>query len=257
MGVLKDFSSDGGRNMEMFCDREDGGEFDYIYDDRNFKTVNSFGVCNGNANRASSVKYMENCENKVRIRYINIQGLTKTKIIEVEQLIQSENDVVVLVETQLKHDRIDVSENICKYDSMRDIEEKRGGGIMILYRNSQNLQMEKKESTCRDMLTIKMSIYNKDFLLIIVYFSVIQKETEETNEKIKREVEKLFEGEEEVIIVGDFNGHINGLGYQKQDRNGDMILEWINNNNMVLLNLDDKCEGNITWQRNEQKSVID
>ena len=57
--------------------------------------------------------------------------------------------------------------------------------------------------------------------------------------------------------MGDFNGHINGLGYQKQDRNGDMILEWINNNNMVLLNLDDKCEGNITWQRNEQKSVID
>ena len=69
--------------MEMFCDREDGGEFDDIYDDRKFKTVNSFGVSNGNANRANAVKYMENCENKVRIRYINIQGLTKAKIIEV------------------------------------------------------------------------------------------------------------------------------------------------------------------------------
>lgn len=30
------------------------------------------------------------------------------------------------------------------------------------------------------------------------------------------------------MIIGDFNGHIDGLGEQRQDGKGRMILDWIN-----------------------------
>ena len=43
----------------------------------------------------------------------------------------------------------------------------------------------------------------------------------------------------------------------KQDENGDTIRDWMTNRNMILLNLQQECEGKCTWQRGEQKSVID
>ena len=58
-------------------------------------------------------------------------------------------------------------------------------------------------------------------------------------------------------IICDFNGHIGGLGEQREDTNGRMIKEWMSHKEMILVNIDGKCEGEITWQRNEMKSTID
>jgi len=60
-----------------------------------------------------------------------------------------------------------------------------------------------------------------------------------------------------ILLIGDFNGHIEGLGRQNEDVNGKMIKEILNKHNLILMNLDNKCEGMITWQKAEQKSVID
>ena len=43
-----------------------------------------------------------------------------------------------------------------------------------------------------------------------------------------------------LLILGDFNGHIGVLGTQKLNRNGKRVIE---NFNLNLSNLDDKCNG--------------
>ena len=52
---------------------------------------------------------------------------------------------------------------------------------------------------------------------MIVYFSVVNKhEDKKRNERIKKEVEKIIvnveEEHEALMILGNFNGHITGLG---------------------------------------------
>ena len=84
-------------------------------------------------------------------------------------------------------------------------------------------------------------------------------EEEERNRIIKAEIEETFDSADErpLLVVGDFNGHIQCLGYQREDTNGSMIMTWLNKYNIVLLNLDEKTKGTVTWQREDQKSTID
>ena len=65
--------------------------------------------------------------------------------------------------------------------------------------------------------------------------------------------------DEGLIILGDFNGHIRGLGPHETDFNGKMILEWMSNYSLILLNMDEKCQGVITWSRDykNQHSAVD
>ena len=41
----------------------------------------------------------------------------------------------------------------------------------------------------------------------------------------------------------DFNCHLGFLGYQEENENGRMIMEFIDGNNLILLNSDEKCQG--------------
>ena len=47
--------------------------------------------------------------------------------------------------------------------------------------------------------------------------------------------------DEALAIIGDFNGHIGILGEQSLDKNGQVLLEWMNNYSLILLNCDDEC----------------
>ena len=77
--------------------------------------------------------------------------------------------------------------------------------------------------------------------------------------KIRAELERKLESideQEALIIVGDFNCHLGFLGYQEENENG-TTMEFINGNNLILLNSDEKCQGTYTWGRGNQKSAID
>ena len=59
-------------------------------------------------------------EEIVRIKLINIQGLTKAKYVEVEQLVENELDIICLTETQLKYDKFEMLKGIKKIESHRE-----------------------------------------------------------------------------------------------------------------------------------------
>lgn len=47
------------------------------------------------------------------------------------------------------------------------------------------------------------------------------------------------------------------LGEQPLDKNGDIILEWMNSYDLTMLNAMTECEGAYTWTARGRKSVID
>ena len=58
--------------------------------------------------------------------------------------------------------------------------------------------------------------------------------------------------------MGYFNCHLGFLGYQEENENGRMTIEFINGNILTLLNSDEKCLGTSTWGRaGNQRSAID
>ncbi|XP_068205230.1 uncharacterized protein PF3D7_1120000-like [Palaemon carinicauda] len=200
---------------------------------------------------------------KISFKIINIQGLTKQKYMEMESLLNDSFDIniVVLTETQQKIDKINISDGTIKKESMRDFKDKKGGGLMVIYKDDKDIEMEKVNSKNLDILDVKGNILKKKVRLIVVYMDCGgDREGKERNIEIRAELEKKIEEVEEdqaLIIMGDFNGHLGFLGYQEENENGKKILEIINNKNLILLNVDEKCKGAYTWERGDQRSAID
>ena len=55
-------------------------------------------------------------------------------------------------------------------------------------------------------------------------------------------------------MLGDFNAHLELLEDRKEDINGEMVLRWLDEYDLILMNADEKCEGVYTWSRGYQKS---
>ena len=103
-------------------------------------------------------------------------------------------------------------------------------------------------------------IYGMDIKMVIVYMDTRKnKKGEEANKKIRKKLEKIIESNERegLMIMGDFNGHIKWWDGKDDDKNGEMLLEWIQDYGLIMLNMDDRCIGKYTWSRGENKSVID
>ena len=137
---------------------------------------------------------------------------------------------------------------------MRDAKETKGGGLMILYKNT-NFLIKKIETIHKDILVIQCQIYSLELRMILVYMSVTNYDG---NNQLIQYVQEHIENTKNYIILGDFNGHTGFLGPQSRNKNGDMMLDLIDKNNLILLNGHPECKGEITWQQiRERKSTID
>ena len=195
------------------------------------------------------------------INLINIQGLTNMKMVEIESMINDSLNLMCLTETQLKCRKIKMNNDFISIDSMRSQEEAKGGGLLILYKKNDNILLEKvsSTSTSKDFLHVKGKIYNLEINIILVYFMVESKEHNIKNSKMRKEIERLLKDivNEPTIVLGDFNGHVGFKGKQRLNENGKMILQWMEKFNLIMLNDDPNCIGEYTWNRRDQKSVVD
>lgn len=209
------------------------------------------------SNRKNKTRYLE--ERDFRIRLINIQGLSKEKYYEVEKLVEKDLDIVCITEGQNKIDKIQNSIGIKRIETLREQKDKKGGGLMILTREGK-LELKKTQSRSNDILDVEGRVGNENIRLILLYMAAGgTAEAAARNRKIEEEVEQKIQSNEvnNLIVLGDLNGHLGILGEQIEDRNGRMIMKWMNEQNLVLLNIDEKCKGKYTWSARKSKSVID
>ena len=78
------------------------------------------------------------------------------------------------------------------------------------------------------------------------------------NDRIMMCVRGIVENYEgKLVVLGDMNAHVGFLGEQELNRNGERLLNLMDECRLIMLNLDDRCRGEITREENGHKSVID
>ena len=80
------------------------------------------------------------------------------------------------------------------------------------------------------------------------------------NRRIYEEMDRLMGEIDEripVAVMGDFNGHVGFLGEQERNRKGEMMMNFAERWNLVILNADDRVEGQYTRVQGNERSVID
>ena len=143
-------------------------------------------------------------------------------------------------------------------NQMRKREDKKGGGLMIVWKESEHINMEKIENKNEDLMVIEGTINKMKIIFLLVYMSV---NDAGKNLKLKKEIEEIITKYQNmnmnIIVLGDFNGHVGFLGKQKLDKNGKMILDHMEKFKLTLLNDVPECTGEITWQQGKKQSTID
>ena len=198
----------------------------------------------------------------IQINLVNVQGLTRSKLLDLEDILKTDCDIMCLTETQQRSEKYDVSDGIEMVERMREVKDKKGGGLRIMYKAQRKIKAAQQSTKSPDVLHTIMEMGTVKMHIILVYFSVLKAaEDRERNKMIKAEIDNILEAalaqEEACLVLGDMNGHIEQIGYQKEDENGRQILDWISNMSMILLNLEEFCTGTYTWSRQGQKSAID
>jgi len=183
--------------------------------------------------------------------------LTQPKMIEIENLLETNDNINVycLVETHQTRNSIKTRESTKYLSKMRNISDKKGGGLLIIWKD-ENLMFEEIIFQNPDILAVNININKQHFILILVY---VASNDDKRNILIYKDLEKLYDKykDEKLLFLGDFNGHIEILGNQKINQNGKKLMSFIDRFNLYILNLDQNCSGEITWKRNEMESVID
>ena len=197
---------------------------------------------------------------QIELKLINIQGLSKHKVIEVENLVNQQT-ILCLTETQQRVDITNWNNDYTTYVSMRGKEDKKGGGLMMLHRNDEIFDLHQETAgSNKDILIVRGKLKGRCVTIILVYLSVVKGEEErKCNLQIKNEIKKKIRNLEDdiLILLGDFNGHLGFIGDQPQNFNGKIVLDIMTECNLILINGTEKCNGTITWSRRDQRSAID
>ena len=189
-----------------------------------------------------------------RIFFLNVQGLSQAKFVEFENMIEEE--IFIMVETQLTQDRIRYQADTEVINKMRLKNDRKRGGIMILWKKQDNVNIKEIKTKNVDLMMIEYEINSDRIYVVVVYMST---NDNLRNEEIKKEIEEISDKYEEkkLLIVGDFNGHIGYLGNQDLNLNGKRVIDILERNNLILINSDERCIGEFTWKQRNFKSVID
>ena len=121
---------------------------------------------------------------------------------------------------------------------------------MIAWRENKLVEVQEVDCTNPDILVGK-------FILILIYFATAadNARTNLIEKELYKQIEKF--SNRNLSVLGDFNAHIGLIGKQKLDRNGKKVLNLMEHFNLSLLNLENTCIGQTTWEQNEYKSTID
>lgn len=140
--------------------------------------------------------------------------------------------------------------------------EKKGGGIGCIRKENTEGEIMKR---CKEHMWCKIKTTKGEILIGMVYLATGNNtETENWNKGIVECMQKdVLELIKEVggkslpmVIGGDFNAHIVELG-GNEDRNGEMLKQLCERNDLSIGNLLPSCEGKTTWQRGTLSSTID
>ena len=197
----------------------------------------------------------------ITIKLINVRGLTSAKAVELQSLVQEGNgegvSIMCMVETQQKYKKVDFNDKMVCIEKMREINDKKGGGISVIMHRKDKVELNQKECADPDIMRLEVNIGAILMNIIVIYVDCKENNRmERAYQNLNGEIQNTRE-EDCLVVLGDFNGHVGFLGKQRLDKRGQKVLDLLERWNLVLLNGDMNCTGEYTWVEGEHKSVID
>ena len=196
---------------------------------------------------------------------------------EIKETIKNRKiDIMIMTETNQKSGQTNIRMTGYKqYEKGKKEKRKTGGGVAIMvhknipsniWRNDEREELNEKYE--EDIIWVKIQKNENKLAIGAVYMNAEgtkdEKQNEEKTRMLEEDIKRLQGENHEIIIIGDFNGHIQtqegGGGRktkQKTNRNGRRLLNMIKNTKLKILNGNYKVEGKWTWMRKTQKSEID
>lgn len=206
--------------------------------------------------RKTREKSLEN----MTLYFVNIRGM-KSKLESLSQILEElKPDVVGLVETHLSgEDRI----NIDGYEVVRKDRKRDGGGILIAVKSKyKNVMLEViNKDDVEESLWIVLGQKTR-YKIGVVYAAKGDKEKKkEIKDMYKLINEEIKQGQmkkQKMVIMGDFNCKV-GIGGKDQhiSKGGKILCEMMEENDLILANTVDRCEGKWTRIEGLKKSIID
>ena len=194
------------------------------------------------------------------MKLINIQGLTNAKMIELLEILQEkdgETCILFMTETQQKFRRVDFGDKFVQLEKMRDVNDKKGGGLMVVMRQMSESSIEELRCADSDVLRLMISIHPYKLNVFLVYIDgKSNQRMEHSYRAMECELQKMTP-DEMLVVLGDFNGHVGFLGSQPPNKHGNRLLDFLEKWNLILLNADQRCTGEITRAQGTHKSAID
>lgn len=104
---------------------------------------------------------------------------------------------------------------------------------------------------------LRGTIAGKRVALAVVYWwtGSSREHNAEMSACLRKDIQSLRE-EHEILLVGDFNAHIEDLG-DRPDASGNLLLGLAEYEGLVIGNLTGKCTGRVTWAVRDLQSCID
>ena len=112
--------------------------------------------------------------NRVQVTLLNVQAMTKAKKYEIQNSIENERgtiNIVALVETHIRDDRHDWGNEWEQYEQRRKANDKKGGGLLIVHRRSENIKLVKQDEENKDIMVLKGSIGLNKIKVILTYLA--------------------------------------------------------------------------------------
>ena len=130
--------------------------------------------------------------------------------------------------------------------------------MVVKHKENKNLELVKTKYIDENCLALECKHKNTPFDLMVTYWSCDYKENEKLVTEIELYVGEARENDKRLILIGDFNSHLNFIEDNRNtDKNGQYLLRLIEENNLTLLNSLPECTGKYTWEGRSTKSVID
>ena len=185
-----------------------------------------------------------------------------TELLEYYYNNQKSRTICLLTETHHYGKILNLRDDMTGYGSFRSGKkvDRRGGGLQILMPKSEEFKFEKTKHKNTELLNIEGVMAGISVNIVLAYFDV--RKTEEgrnRNKTLRKDIEQIIESntKEGLIIAGDFNGHLRMIDGKEDDINGKMLLEWIGNYQLIMLNTEERCEGTFTRVNKDQKTTVD
>ena len=166
---------------------------------------------------------------------------------------ETEDDVAVitgLTETHIKEDKFLWDKRYSKYEQRRERKDKKGGGLLLMHKSNKYIKFDQSQENNKDILVVNGQVGLDKMKIILTYLATGNNNaSKERNKNIKERIETLLNDssdDENLILMGDFNGHLGLIGKQKEDENGKIVKELSNKYNLIIANLEETCEGKIT-----------